>query len=132
MINDETDIVLLQQEPVKSAVVEDLNSFLLIGRHESVLQTLPDFPHRQFLRYTELVDLSEFPSLPGLVVVELPRLQKQCTAKYKAMENLVSSFDWTQINLCDLAAADHQSKSSIISDGIWHSENDATLLLSLY
>ena len=49
MINPESDIVLLQQEPVKSAAVENLDSVLLIGRHESVIQTLPDFPHRQFL-----------------------------------------------------------------------------------
>ena len=102
MINPESDIVLLQQEPVKSAAVENLDSVLLIGRHESVLQTVPDFTHRQFLRYSALGDLSELPSLPNLVIVELPRLQKQCTAKYKAMGNLVSGFDRTRTNLCIL------------------------------
>ena len=64
------------------------------------LRSLTDFPHRQFLRYSELVELSELPSLPNLVIVELPRLQKQCTSKYKAVEALVSSYDRTRINLC--------------------------------
>ena len=90
----------LQQEPVKSVVVEDFDNVLLIGRHQSVLRSLTDFPHRQFLRYADLIDLPELPSLPSLVIVELPRLQKQCTAKYKAMENLVSNYDRTRINLC--------------------------------
>ena len=70
----------------------------VIGRHHSLMRQFQQYQRRQF--YLRSVLAEDPPDrLPELVVMELPRLKHHCTAKYRAVENLVSTFDQTKTNL---------------------------------
>ena len=74
------------------------DDLLVIGRHNSLMRQFLKFPHRQFCLHSMLVE-QPVERLPGLVVVELPRLRRKCTAKYRAVEELITTFDQSKTDL---------------------------------
>ena len=99
---------MLKSQPKVIPIQTGLN-VLVIGRHESLLRTCQDYPNRQFCQYSSLVEAAPA-RLPELVIVELPRLAGQVTAKYRALETLVSTFDRARVNLLILLQMPTQTR----------------------
>ena len=70
----------------------------VVGRHNSLMRQFLRFRRRQFYLHSMLVE-QPVERLPGLVVVELPRIRRQCTAKYRAVEEMIATFDQQRTNL---------------------------------
>ena len=99
---------IMKVQPEVIPIQAGLN-VLVIGRHESLLRTFQDYPNRQFCHYSSLVEAAPA-RLPELVIVELPRLAGQVTAKYRALETLVSTFDRARVNLIILLQMPTQTR----------------------
>ena len=97
MINSEP-IVTQTKPSIEKQQTRNIDNVLVIGRHESLLRTFEHYPNRQFCLYRSLVQA--IPArLPELVILELPKIDKHCTAKYRAFEKLVMNYDRTQVNV---------------------------------